>query len=345
MAKWGEGDPRWIVEERPDATNVNNWHWTEKDATQWSRDKLNSLFTNLEIEDSVMSVTITEVSKCEGDAVVNNRKAKLIFIYDLVVELAWEGRCAGSDQVVKGKVEIPNLSEENDLHEIVIDVSLVEPTSGSVPEKLKTMMRNKGTEVIQDKISNYLTSLRSDFSQGLILPTKGANMNVTSVKGKTELNKTSSYHPPKQEAKSSGVKIVTKQLTMQEEFKCTAYELYRVFTVQDMVQAFSQGPAEIVAEPNGKIQMLDTNVSGKFLSLTPPDRLQFTWRFKSWPAEHFSTVTIQLEQTNDSTKLSMTQDGVPEAELERTRGGWQRYYFDAIKRTFGFGAILSGSGF
>ena len=27
MAKWGEGDPRWIVEERSDATNVNNWHW------------------------------------------------------------------------------------------------------------------------------------------------------------------------------------------------------------------------------------------------------------------------------------------------------------------------------
>lgn len=27
MAKWGEGDPRWIVEDRPDATNVNNWHW------------------------------------------------------------------------------------------------------------------------------------------------------------------------------------------------------------------------------------------------------------------------------------------------------------------------------
>ena len=27
MAKWGEGDPRWIVEERDDGTNVNNWHW------------------------------------------------------------------------------------------------------------------------------------------------------------------------------------------------------------------------------------------------------------------------------------------------------------------------------
>ena len=30
-SKWGEGDPRWIVEERPDATNVNNWHWYEQE--------------------------------------------------------------------------------------------------------------------------------------------------------------------------------------------------------------------------------------------------------------------------------------------------------------------------
>lgn len=39
---------------------------TEKDATQWSRDKLNSLFTHLDIEESVLSVTITEMSKLEG---------------------------------------------------------------------------------------------------------------------------------------------------------------------------------------------------------------------------------------------------------------------------------------
>ena len=29
MAKWGEGDPRWIVEQRADSHNVNNWHWKE----------------------------------------------------------------------------------------------------------------------------------------------------------------------------------------------------------------------------------------------------------------------------------------------------------------------------
>ena len=49
MAKWGEGDPRWIVEERPDATNVNNWHWTEKNATPWSKDRLRMLFDGFKI--------------------------------------------------------------------------------------------------------------------------------------------------------------------------------------------------------------------------------------------------------------------------------------------------------
>lgn len=35
--------------------------------------------------------TITEITKCDGDAVVNNRKAKLIFFYEWVIEMKWEG--------------------------------------------------------------------------------------------------------------------------------------------------------------------------------------------------------------------------------------------------------------
>ena len=79
MAKWGEGDPRWIVEERPDATNVNNWHWTEKNADAWSKKKLEELFVNAVLEDpKVGTVVIEEMEKCEGEARANNRKAKLV---------------------------------------------------------------------------------------------------------------------------------------------------------------------------------------------------------------------------------------------------------------------------
>ena len=110
MAKWGEGDPRWIVEERADAKNVNNWHWIEKNAKQWSIDKIKSLFTGFTIDTgkcktyrrtySVDFIEIEKVTKCDGDAYANNRKGKVIIIYDLEIEFDWKGKvifCTTSD--------------------------------------------------------------------------------------------------------------------------------------------------------------------------------------------------------------------------------------------------------
>ena len=73
MAKWGEGDPRWIVEERPDATNVNNWHWSEKDASKWSQDRLKTLLLDVAFEADGKRVRINEVDTVSGEAIVNNR--------------------------------------------------------------------------------------------------------------------------------------------------------------------------------------------------------------------------------------------------------------------------------
>ena len=64
------------------------------------------------------------------------------------------------------------------------------------------------------------------------------------------------------------------------------------------------------------------------------------WRFKTWPTEHYSTVTIDLNEKEDSTDVQLTQTGVPEAEVERTIQGWKLHYWESIKQTFGFGARL-----
>lgn len=124
MAKWGEGDPRWIVEERPDATNVNNWHWTERNASPWSQDRIKALFDNCKLKVDGADVCIKEVDKCEGEASANNRKGKLIFFFEWNIVLKWEGTLKdGSDKVHNGTIQIPNLSEENEISEI--DVSIV----------------------------------------------------------------------------------------------------------------------------------------------------------------------------------------------------------------------------
>lgn len=123
MAKWGEGDPRWIVEERPDATNVNNWHWTERNASPWSQERIKELFKNFEISTSVAKINITEIDKCEGEASANNRKGKLIFFYEWNIVLKWKGKLlTGSGADHEGKITIPNLSEENDMSEIDVTI-------------------------------------------------------------------------------------------------------------------------------------------------------------------------------------------------------------------------------
>jgi activator of HSP90 ATPase len=62
------------------ATNPNNWHWKEKNATQWSKEKLNDLLVGLKIENEEYSCEIKELKRCSGEASANNRKAKLVFL-------------------------------------------------------------------------------------------------------------------------------------------------------------------------------------------------------------------------------------------------------------------------
>lgn len=124
MAKWGEGDPRWIVEERADAHNVNNWHWRESDATQWSKNRFRSefeecydpvfarlprfisslltlllfsaLLDGMKVEDeNVGCCTLSDVS-CEGEASVSNRKNKIICFYEWSIKAKWKGRVKAS---------------------------------------------------------------------------------------------------------------------------------------------------------------------------------------------------------------------------------------------------------
>jgi activator of HSP90 ATPase len=171
MAKWGAGDPRWIVEERADATNVNNWHWTEKNATLWSKDKLRELLTGLAVENDDFKATIKEVTKIEGEATANNRKAKLIFFYEWVISGEWEGAHKNGDNKTnyKGTFEVPNLSEENDPKDVDVNVNI----KNEKHFDLKEFMRIEGTKKIREQCCKYLVLLKEEFSQGLIKPTKG----------------------------------------------------------------------------------------------------------------------------------------------------------------------------
>ncbi|XP_068254206.1 activator of 90 kDa heat shock protein ATPase homolog 1 isoform X2 [Nyctibius grandis] len=294
MAKWGEGDPRWIVEQRADATNVNNWHWTERDASNWSTERLKALLLPVRVEGEEGACEVTEVSKLDGEASINNRKGKLIFFYEWAIKLAWTGT-SKTGVKYKGYVEIPNLSDENDVNEVEIHVSLAKDEPDT---NLKTLMKQEGAKKIRDAIKTYISTLKTEFTQGMILPT---------VNG--EHVETTPQVAPKAEDRK-------------------------------MVQAFTHAQAALEADKGGKFQLLDGSVTGEFVNLVPEKQLVMKWRFKSWPAGHFATITLNFTDKGGETEVCLEGKGIPASEEERTKQGWQRYYFEGIKQTFGYGARL-----
>jgi len=354
MAKWGEGDPRWIVEERPDATNVNNWHWTEKNADNWSKSKIKELFTNHVIEaPSIGNVVIEEVEKCDGEARANNRKGKLIFFYEWEITLKWKGHVNGKETEVTGKIDIPNLSEEHDdMNDVDVDVSLT--TKGTEATMLKEMLRKgEGSKQIRGLLGSYVSQLKNEYSSGLILPKKGSQEGQNGTineTGKTKINTANGNNCSKEtvsgmknlEIGKGGVKLDLAEINLEERMKCTGQELFNALTQRDMIQIFTGTEAKMKesAEVGESFEILGGNISGKFLELSPFTRIVEEWRLKSWPAGLTSTVTIAIKQTKEDTVLSISQKGVPAKEVESTRQGWQRYYLESMKRAFGYGASL-----
>lgn len=346
MAKWGEGDPRWIVEERPDATNVNNWHWTEKNATPWSKDKLRALFDNFEISESGVECQITEVEKLNGEACANNRKGKLIFFYEWNIALKWEGHFAGDTKnITKGTAVIPNLSEENDIDDIEVEISINESNSDS--ENIKTFMYNIGRDKLRKQVEVYIKELREEFSKGMILPKKDGELKKDAVKTITSgFNKKIDMSPQngsKAELTSKdtlGLKLDVTTIKCNEKFQCKSQDFYSALTRSEMVTAFTRAYVKLDAVKGGEFSLFGGNVTGKFLELVPNKKIVQLWRLKQWPSGHFSTVTIEIDEKDDHTDVNLTQTGVPTSESDTTKANWERYYWTSMKQTFGFGSFL-----
>ena len=91
----------------------------------------------------------------------------------------------GSTNEIRGRIEIPNLSEEHDdLNDVDIEARLAH--SGPEAEQLKTMIRKgKGAKEMRYLLGLYVSQLRSEYSSGVILPSKPGDSALTKTQTKT----------------------------------------------------------------------------------------------------------------------------------------------------------------
>ena len=90
---------------------------------------------------------------------------------------------------------------------------------------------------------------------------------------------------------------------------------------------------EIDARPGGgyRFGMLDDDgsrftVVGTFVTVDPPRRLQFTWRWEGGVPHTFeSVVTVELEPAGHATELTLVHGGFPDdAAASGYSDGWER---------------------
>uniref|UniRef100_A0A3Q3F7Z4 Activator of HSP90 ATPase activity 1 n=1 Tax=Labrus bergylta TaxID=56723 RepID=A0A3Q3F7Z4_9LABR len=291
--------------------------------------------SSVDVENDEGSCEVTEVGKLEGEASINNRKGKLIFFYEWNMKATWTTSKAGVKY--KGTVEVPNLSDENDMEDLDISVSL----NKDEPEtSLTHLMRTEGADKMRKALASYVDYLKT-FTQGMILPTANGMAKIQSSSqskakmDRTQISSSSSTAAPV----NTGVKIPTCKFSIREKFLTSPADLYRVFLHQEMVQAFTHAPATVEGERGGKFRLLEGNVFGEFSELVPDEKIVMKWRYNNWPS-HYATITLTFLDRSSETELKVECRGVPENEEERTKEGWKRYYFEAIKQTFGFGARL-----
>ncbi|XP_038180392.1 activator of 90 kDa heat shock protein ATPase homolog 2 isoform X3 [Arvicola amphibius] len=298
MAKWGQGDPRWIVEEREDGTNVNNWHWTERDATVWSKGKLRELLVGIAMENEAGRCEISELKQVEGTVKESGAKHK-------------------------GLIEIPSLSEENDVDDTEVNVSK-KKGDGDI---LKDLMKTTGTAKVREALGEYLKALKTEFTAGMILPTRAVTTQELTVERTLAENSLQVQASPV----ALGVRIPTVALHLTELFDTTVEQLYSIFTVKDLVQKFSKSPAVLEAEKGGKFQMFDGNITGEYVELLTNRKIIMKWRCRNWPEEHYATVALNFVPAPGQTELQLDCKGVPVCKEENTKFCWQKQHFEEIK--------------
>lgn len=78
-----------------------------------------------------------------------------------------------------------------------------------------------------------------------------------------------------------------------------------------MVAAFTHGRVKLEAQPGGKFELFEGNVTGEFIELVPNSKIVQSWRCERWPSGHYSTVTIDIVEQPECTIFKLTQTGVP----------------------------------
>ncbi|KAG2488227.1 hypothetical protein HYH03_013220 [Edaphochlamys debaryana] len=360
MAKFDEADPRWLVKDMGEqGRNVNNWHWSERDVTDWAKHRLGELLGGVTLTAAPAAAASTGLESVGGEAFLNIRKGKMIASYDLEIRVGWkgeltdgEGRALGA---ATGKLHLPHVGDDN--HDEDPEVRIVTDSNSPEAERLKAAIHANGKRPLLDAIHVFVKELRAG---GPVLtetdngqpstangtdgqPSSAANGKAAAEREKEKLREAAAAKAAAAEKKAAA--RAEGKIKLESKFHCRPQDLFECFVVQGRVCAFTQSPATVQPSPGGAFSWYGGAITGTFEELQPPHRIAMCWRFNTWPEDCSSKVVIEMtEPEPGNTVLKITQTGIPPADkfgtentIELTETGWHSQVLQRIRHVFGYG--------
>lgn len=353
--------------------NPNNWHWVDKNCISWARDYFKEKLVGVGAENEQAQLAITSVNTLEGDCEVNQRKGKVISLFDLQMGLSYSGEL--DNEKFEGSISIPEIAFDSEPSDYQFEIAIFKETS-----KLNSVVK----PLIREKLVPQLRDIFSQFGKDLLI-THGNDIQVSQDEVKsnfTKANQQASYdqvkaaqkasaagtatsntpaqaHAPassgsgkKEEFRHGAEKTIvnTSEIHLEPSFNVPAAELLRTFLDKMRLQQFSRSELRLVkgdaASPTlragDEYQLFGGNVATKVVSVTDKT-LEMQWRLAEWsPSSWYSTMVLEFHESQEyhETKLEITWKDIPVGQEDRVRQNFENYYVRAIKLTFGFGAVL-----
>jgi len=301
------------------------WHWVDKNCLTWAQSYIITTFK----AESPLGDFKADFEKVTGDCDLNQRKGQVINIFDMCVTGKWT---LGEH---KGSLTLPEFMHDTKLNELVLNLDI--ETSHKDNQKVKNTVR----EILMPLIKAHLDG----FSRDLMLA-HGKDVYISKEdmgQPKKAYNPKPPVEPMVEKAETNGTKVQkggVVQIKQTITFQCAAKDLFECLIEKGRVTVWSRAPCEIKKEKNSPFSLFGGNITGFIVDWVDNESIEMKWRLQTWAPDHFSLVKITIKQGVDSTELNMVQEGVPVGEVSVVEGNWNNYFWNSIKRTFGYGVML-----
>lgn len=107
--------------------------------------------------------------------------------------------------------------------------------------------------------------------------------------------------------------------------------VWRALVEPELIEAWGGGPVIMNDHEGSAFSMWGGSVHGTNTHIVDDELLEQDWYSgDDWP--HASKVTIELEDEDDGTLVTLTQHDVPASEIDDVDDGWHEYFFGPLQK-------------